>query len=567
MRGPKRSASVLAAAVAVVAAALILLACKRDQQHTAATWFSEEARQRGIDFEHRSGFAERPLLPEIVGGGAALTDVDGDGDLDAYLVQSGRVDGGTQAQGTAAGNRLYLNRGDGRFDLLPGAAADTGYGMGVAAGDYDNDGDIDLYVTNVGPNALLRNDGDGAFENVAAAAGVADSGWGTAAAFVDFDTDGDLDLFVVNYIDWSLSIEKDCRSRGNPTYCAPTTYDAPAMDRLFRNDGDGAFTNVTVAAGIARAYGNGLGLAAADFNGDGLVDVFVANDKTVNQLWLNQGELAFRDEAAAWGCAMDEHGIAKAGMGVGAADVDRDGDTDLLVVNLQGETDSYFRNQGGYFQDASAAVGLGARSRRYTRFGIALADFDNDGWFDLYQANGKVDGDVAAAQDAFAEPNLLYRGAASSERAASFEPVPGGGVAALLVHTSRGVAVGDVDGDGGQDMLVVNRDAPPYLLMNRISNRGSWVRFRVLDEGRDAYGATVSVMLGASRVYRDVQVASSYLAANDPHVHFGLGESPTGSLVRDVQVRWPGGAVEAFGDVRAGQVLELRRGAGQNSPN
>ena len=335
------------------------------------------------------------------------------------------------------------------------------------------------------------------------------------------------------------------------------------MDRLFRNDGNGTFTNATLDAGIHRAFGNGLGLAPADFNGDGLPDVFVANDKTVNQLWLNQGDLKFHEAAAAWGCAVDEHGIAKAGMGVGAADVDRDGDPDLLVVNLEGETDSYFRNEGGYFQDASAAMGLGAGSRRHTRFGIALADFDNDGWLDLYQANGKVDGDVAAAVDAFAEPNVFYQGVAEGERGVRFAAVPGGGVAAPLVHTSRGVAVGDVDGDGGQDLLVVNRDAPPYLLMNRAPNRGSWVRFRALDGKRDAHGATVSIAFGETRIFRDVQVASSYLAANEPHVHFGLGRLPADAFVRDVRVRWPGGALEAFGDFPAGSVGVLRRGHGK----
>ena len=541
-------------------ALLASTACSPDDgaRGTARPWFVDEAQLRGLDFDHRSGYAGRPLLPQIVGGGAALADLDGDGDLDAYLVQSGwSLDGGLEAQRTAPGNRLYRNVGGGWFEPAS-AAADRGYGMGVAAGDYDNDGDIDLYVTNVGPNALLRNDG-GTFESVAASAGVDDPGWGTAAAFLDLDADGDLDLFVVNYMHWSVPVEKDCRSRGEPTYCSPTTYAAPAADRLFRNDGDGSFTDVTAAAGIDQAYGNGLGVAAADFDGDGLTDLFVANDKTVNQLWLNRGGLVFDNVAAAWGCAMDEHGIAKAGMGVGAADVDNDGDADLLVVNLKGETDSFFRNEGGYFVDATAQVGLGAGSRRYTRFGVALADFDNDGWLDLYEANGSVDGQADAPQDAFAEPNTLYRGV-RADASLRFVPVqPEGGVADALVHTSRAVAVGDVDDDGGMDLLVVNRDAPPYLLMNR-AVRGNWVRFRVLEHNRgDAYGAAVFATVGGARMRRDVQVAASYLAANDPRVHFGLSDA---SWARDVTVHWPGGAVETFGDFAAGAVHSLRRGAG-----
>ena len=524
-----------------------------------APWFDEQAQQRGIDFEHRSGFSGAPMLPDIVGGGVALADLDGDGDLDAYLVQSGRLAARGGESGTL-GNRLYFNRGEGYFDEVRdiGDGADRGYGMGVAAGDYDNDGDVDLYVTNYGPNALLRNDGGGVFTNAAAAAGVDDSGWGSAAAFLDLDADDDLDLFLVNYINWSAAVERDCYDRGAPTYCAPTTYDAPAPDRLFRNNGDGTFTDVTAEAGLNTAYGNGLGVVGADFNRDGLIDVFVANDRNVNQLWLNRGDMRFTDESANWGCAVDEHGMAKAGMGVAAADVDDDGDTDLLVVNFEGETDSFFRNEGAWFADATALAGLGAGSGRHTRFGVALADFDNDGTLDLYEANGKVDGDPAAVPDAFAEPNVLYRGRPAG---IGFDEVrPPGGVAVPLVHTSRGLAVGDVDDDGGLDLLVANRDGPTYLLLNRVPDRGNWVRFRVLTStGADAHGATVSAGIGAARVQRDVQPAASYFASNDPRVHFGLGEQARATAVT---VRWPGGRAEAFGDFKAGTTWQLRRGEG-----
>ena len=429
------------ARASAVLAALVLAGCGGDRP-----WFVEEAGERGIDFRHESGFDGTPMLPDIVGGGAALVDVDGDGDLDAYLVQSGRLP--ARGEQPAPGNRLYLNRGDGTFAEATdiGDGADAGYGMGVAAGDYDNDGDVDLYVTNTGPNALLRNDGDGRFVNVAPSARVADPGWGSAAAFLDLDADGDLDLFVVNYINWSPALERDCYYRGAPTYCAPTTYAAPAPDKLFRNNGDGTFTDVSVEAGLAAAYGNGLGIVGADFDRDGRLDVFVANDRNVNQLWMNQGGLRFRDLAADWGSAVDEHGVAKAGMGVAAADVDDDGDSDLLVVNFEGETDSFFRNEGAWFSDQTAAVGLGAISGRHTRFGVALSDFDNDGVLDLYEANGKVDGDPSAVPDPFAEPNVLYRGQAHG--AYRLEAM-GSGVAEPLVHTSRGVAIGDVDDDGG----------------------------------------------------------------------------------------------------------------------
>ena len=377
-------------------------------------WFDDEAAARGLVFEHVSGAQGRYWTPEIMGGGVALADVDGDGVLDAYLVQGGRL---TRNEDTHR-NELYLNDGRGHFTLASdaGDAADSGYGMGVIAGDYDNDGDVDLYVTNWGRNVLLRNDGSGRFEDVTAAAGVGDPAWGTAAAFLDLDRDDDLDLFVVNYLNWSPGSAQDCVR----TYCGPTADDATA-DRLYRNNGDGTFTDVSESAGLNTAFGNGLGIAGADFNEDGRMDVFVANDGTPNQLWLNEtlsdGDLRFRDEAMLWGCAMDDHGFAKAGMGVAAADFDDDGATDILVVNLERQSDSFYRNARTHFVDSTSRIGLGVSSRRFTRFGIALTDFDNDGDFDMYQGNGRIDHSPEfEGVDPFAEPNVLYRGAGASSR-------------------------------------------------------------------------------------------------------------------------------------------------------
>ena len=535
---------------------LLLSGCS--QPETA--WFSEEAHERGIDFDHHSGFDGRPMMPEMMGGGAALADLDGDRDLDLYLVQSGRVDKTLPAERSA--NRFYLNRGDGYFDEVEGAAGadDRGYGMGVAAGDYDNDGDTDLYVTNLGPNVLFENDGTGSFTDVTAESGVGDPRWSTAANFIDLDLDGDLDLFVVNYINWSPEIERECFVKTfYVTYCGPTAYEVPAMDRLYRNNGDGTFTDVTTEAGIHVAFGNGLGTVAADFNADGLPDLFVANDGTTNQLWMNAGDLRFAEECVLWSCAMDSDGIEKAGMGVASADVDDDGDSDLLVVNLERQTDSFFRNEGSYFFDATRLVGLGTASMRHTRFGVALADFDNDGRLDLYEANGKVALSGPAEGDGYAEPNTLYRGSIN-DGAIRFDVLdPPGGVSPGLIHTSRAVAHGDVDGDGGIDLVVLNRDAQAYLLINT-ADRGNWVRFRVLASvGREAYGATVSATVADRQLSRDVQPSASYLASNDPHVHFGLG---TEDMVRGVVVRWPGGVEETFGDFPAGTVAELRETEG-----
>ena len=526
-------------------------------------WFSEEAHERGIDFEHHSGFDGRPMMPEMMGGGVALADLDSDGDLDAYLVQSGRVDKTLAAEFSA--NRLYMNRGDGHFDEVAGAAGagDRGYGMGVAAGDYDNDGDIDLYVTNLGPNVLLQNDGTGSFTDVTAESGVGDPRWSTAANFVDLDLDDDLDLFVVNYINWTPEIERECYVKTfYVTYCGPTAYGVPAMDRLYRNNGDGTFTDVTKAAGIDVAFGNGLGNVAADFNADGLADLFVANDGTTNQLWMNAGGLRFKEECVLWSCAMDSDGIEKAGMGVASADVDDDGDSDLLVVNLERQTDSFFRNEGSYFFDATRLIGLGTTSLRHTRFGVALADFDNDGRLDLYEANGKIALSGPAEGDGYAEPNTLYRGSINDGAIRFDELDPTGGVSSGLVHTSRAVASGDIDDDGGIDLVVINRDAPAYVLMNR-ANRGNWARFRVRTaSGRDAHGATVSATVGGRRLSRDVQRSASYLASNDPRVHFGVG---TETRLHNVVVRWPGGSEEAFGDLAAGETHDVRQGEGSGN--
>lgn len=494
-----------------------------------------------------------------MGGGAALFDMDGDGDLDAYLVQSGSV---ADPSSKGDGNRLYRNRGDGAFDdvTVGSGTQAAGYGMGVAAGDYDNDGDLDLYVTNLGPNVLLRNEGAGRFLDVTARAGVAGDGWSASAAFVDYDADGDLDLFVVRYIDWSAGTEKQCFSlTGVPDYCSPRNYDAPTSSLLFRNNGNGTFTNASASAGIQGAAGNGLGVVAADFDEDGRVDLFVANDGTPNHLWTNLGSGRFAERALVSGVALDQDGRAKAGMGVHAADVDGDGDQELLVVNLDGESDSFYRNERQFFVDDTAAAGLRAISRPFTRFGMALLDFDNDGMLDLYEANGRVGMQSERfSEDPYAEPNLLMRGMPNG----TFEAVqPQGGTARPLVATSRAAAFGDVDNDGGIDVLVVNRDAEAHLLRNVVARRGHWITLRVVEEhGRDAIGAELTIATGSRKIRVDVRAAYSYLASNDPRVHVGLGSA---TRVEEVAVRWPDGRQELFGPFPVDRAVTLRQGEGR----
>jgi hypothetical protein len=342
-------------------------------------------------------------------------------------------------------------------------------------------------------------------------------------------------------------------------YCSPASYDLPSAATLYHNNGDGTFADVSARAGILAAVGNGLGVVAGDFDGDGRIDIFVANDRTPNLLWLNQGGGRFREAALTMGCALDQDGTAKSGMGVAAVDADDDGDLDLLVVNLDGESDSFFRNQRRFFNDDTVTVGLRTPSRPFTRFGMALVDFDNDGYLDLYEANGRVGRQSEVyAPDPYAEPSLLFRGFAGPR----FEMVtPRGGTRSPLVATSRAAAFGDIDNDGGIDIVVVNRDSRASVLHNVVKPRGHWIMFRVVEEhGRDALGAEVTATVGSRTIRRDVRAAYSYLASNDPRVHVGLGNETT---VRNVVVKWPDGVREHFGDMPADRIAVLRRGGGQ----
>jgi hypothetical protein len=558
MKRARRSATLVCVLVAYgCLAGCARTADKRTGTEIGQPWFEEIGERAGVGFVHNSGHKTRHYLPEIMGGGAALFDIDNDGFLDLYLVQSGSL----FDPSAGGGNRLYRNRGDGTFEDVTerSGAGIRGYGMGVAAGDFDNDGFTDLYVTNFGHNVLLRNDGHGHFIDVTARAGVASSGWSTSAAFLDFDGDGWLDLFVAHYLDWRPSAEVECFSlTGVPDYCSPASYDLPSAATLYRNNGDGTFTDVSARSGLLTAVGNGLGVVAGDFDGDGRIDIFVANDRTPNHLWLNQGGGRFREAALTMGCALDQDGMAKSGMGVHAADVDDDGDLDLLVVNLDGESDSFFRNEQDYFTDDTVSVGLRTPSRPFTRFGMALLDFDNDGYLDLYEANGRVGRQSEVyASDPYAEPSLLFRGFAGPR----FEEVtPRGGTRSPLVVTSRAAAFGDIDNDGGIDVVVVNRDSRAYVLHNVVKQRGHWIMFRVEDHRRDALGAEVTMTIGSRGIRRDVRAAYSYLASNDPRVHVGLGQE---TIVRNVTVRWPDGTREPFGDMPADRIAVLLRGSGR----
>ena len=510
----------------------------------SSNWFLDESVKQELNVPWISGDTGEFNMPEIIGGGGAVLDYDKDGDMDLYIVQ-----GGSLGSDTVQGNSLYRNDGSLFTDVTEeSGTGDFGYGMGVSTGDFNNDGFVDLYITNVGANVLLKNNGDGTFDDVTEEAGVGDDGWGASAAFADFDKDGDLDLYITNYLVWNYGLELTCyNEKGLQDYCSPTNYMAPARDTLYRNNGDSTFTDVSEIAGFSSRFGTGLGVLCQDYTSDGLIDIFVANDGMPDQLWLNKGNLTFIDVAPLRGCALDDEGIAKAGMGVTTDDFDFDGDFDIIVCNLTGESDSLYRNDGEFFTDVTAKHGIRTSTRHATRFGIGLVDFDNDGFLDLFEANGRVQQIGSTySEDPFAEPNHLLRGSNIGWQVVKDEVVQD-------IATSRGAVFADFNNDGKMDIYVINRDAPSQLLVNHHQNQNKFAQLKILNKhGSPALGAILRCEVGDKQVTKSVQTAYSYLTANDPRIHIGLGEE---NQLKNVSVQWVDGNITIFGDLLTGQHL------------
>jgi len=544
------------------------------------SWFVDRAAASGLDFVHFNGMSGEFYFIEVFAPGGALFDYDNDGDLDVYLIQSGMLGEGKTLEDATIPyrgdspltDRLFRNElvesGALRFvDVTESAKIDAGgYGMGVAAADYDRDGWVDLYVTNYNSNQLLHNNGDGTFEDVTAASGTDDARWSTSAAFFDFDGDSWLDLFVVNYVDWTFASHKQCYSNsGEPDYCGPLSFQ-PYPDRLLRNRGDGTFEDVTGPSQIARAYGSGLGAIPADFNGDDRTDLYVANDGRANQLWINKGDGRFADEALMAGCAFNKDGDAEASMGVDAADYDNDGDVDLFMTHLLGETNTLYNNDGtAWFDDHTLVSGLGPPSRSYTGFGTGWFDYDSDGRLDLLVNNGAVKTIQALANEGDLYPldqaTQLFRGIEGQP----FREVSGeAGPEFERLTVGRGAAFGDVDNDGDTDVLLIDSNGPVRLLVNRVSHDHDWLGLRLLDpSGKyDMLNARVEIELAdGPAIRRTVHVAGSYCSSSDPRVLVGLGR---GATFRAVRVRWPDGRSESWSDVPLGRYTSLLKGTGDS---
>ncbi|RMH23524.1 MAG: CRTAC1 family protein [Acidobacteria bacterium] len=542
--------------------------------------FVDRTAAAGVDFVHLTGATGERYFPEIMGAGAGLVDYDGDGDLDLYLVQGGSLAGADEAPPS---DRLYRNdltlRADGSRQLrftdvtAESGIRATGYGMGVATGDYDRDGHPDLYLTNYGPNQLWRNRGDGTFEDVTAATGSDDHRWSVPAVFFDYDGDRWLDLFVGNYAAFRPAIHKRCVSpAGLADYCSPASYE-PEGDRLLHNDGGRRFTEATLSAGLGGARGYALGAIPADFDGDGRLDLYVANDGVPNNLWHNLGpdaggRVRFEDLALLAGCAVNERGEPEASMGVDAGDYDADGDLDLFMTHLKKETNTLYAGDGqGGFDDRSRASGLGLASWQATGFGVAWIDYDNDGWLDLLAVNGAVTTIEELVQRGdphpFHQPNQLFRNLGPDATGqVRFEDVTErAGTAFATSLVSRGAAFGDLDQDGDVDVVVTNNGGPAQILINAAGQDRPWLGLRLVDGASDVPGAWVGVKRrDAATLWRLVRMAGSYASANDPRLTVGLGDRPQ---VTAIVVHWPDGLRETFPPTPLRTYATLKRGTGK----
>jgi hypothetical protein len=547
---------------------LIMLLCAAAlpgaRASNGAIRFVDITTQAGITFKHVST-PEKKYIVESMSGGVAVLDYDNDGRLDIYFVNSLTMD--LLKSPAKPQSALYRNNGDGTFtDAAKRAGvADIGWGMGVCVGDYNNDGWDDIYVTCLGPNHLLKNNGDGTFTDVTKAANVGDPRWSTGSAFVDYDNDGNLDLFVSNYVDFDVNNlpdkDRPCLYRGIAVQCGPRGLRG-AGDTLYRNNGNGTFTDVSVKAGVSDPNGYyGLGILCSDFDGDGFVDIFVANDATPNFLYKNNGDGTFKDIGFVSGAAVNENGGEQACMGVTAGDYDHDGKLDIFATNFSQEYNVLYRGLGpNMFVDVSHAAKVAEVSMPYVGWGTKFFDYDNDGWLDLFVANGHVypQVDKANLDAGYRQRKFIHK----NNRDGTFSEVAAQlGEPLMEKRVSRGVAFGDIDNDGDVDVIVNDLDGAPSVLRNDGGNAANFVLIKTVGarSNRDGIGARVKIVSGDLTQVDEVRSGASYISHNDLRLHFGLEKRTKIDLI---EVRWPSGAVDKIEGIGVNKIFVVKEGKG-----
>ena len=530
-----------------------------------SSFFTDISDEVNLHFIHDPAVDGTYYMPESIGSGGAFLDYDNDGDLDIYLL-NGAARGKNEPENISLKNQLFRQEADGKFINVTEVSGlgDTGYAMGVAVGDIDNDGHLDVYISNDGPDALYRNNGDGTFTNITIISGINNPDWGISATFLDYNLDNYLDIFVANYVKYDTSAV--CTDRvGRRDYCGPQGFPDYA-DKLFQNNGDGTFTDVSLVSGIGSKRSAGLGVISADFNGDFYPDIYVGNDREQNHLWMNQRDGTFKDQAMMLGVGYNSAGKAEASMGIAVGDIENDDDLDLFMGHFRGESNTLYRNMGEIgFQDDTTPAALASPSLAFTGFGAGFFDYDNDCDLDLAIVNGRVirgpvltNNKPAFYWDHYAEPNFVFENDGSgkfknvSEQFSQFSSI---------VENSRSLVFGDVDNDGDIDLFVTNEGGRARLYRNDFRDKGNWLTVRAFDPtlNRDGYGAKIRVILNDKKILRLINPGYSFCSSNDPRAHFGLGLN---SDPVKIVIEWPGGDTETYNGVAVNQFVTIKKGEG-----
>ncbi|MFB3786534.1 MAG: CRTAC1 family protein [bacterium] len=549
--------------ITLLGLAVFLSACGKPASTPRETGFHDITAETGINFVHTDGSSGRHYLVETVTAGLGLFDYDNDGSLDIYFANGAELPGRTFT--TPPANELWRNGGNLRFTNVTREAGvgDTGYSMGCVMGDIDNDGDLDIYVSNFREDVLYRNNGDGTFTDVTKAAGLGDPRLGAGACMADFNQDGRLDLFVANYIECPLDTPAPCTRMGVPVYCDPSTWNMyePQQASLYFNNGDGTFRNVSQESGIAQYRGRGMGVSCTDYDNDGDQDIYIANDVTENFLYRNQGDGTFQETALFAGVAYDLHGHEQGSMGCDFGDYDGDGWFDLIVTSYQNQPNTLYHSlRDGTFEDVTIPSGVIAGSMENVSWATFFFDYDNDSLPDLFIANGHLQDNIEKIepQTKYESPNQLFR----NNGHGTFTDVSAqAGPGFQVRRSTRGGTFGDLDNDGDLDIVVSNSRREPTVLLNELRNGNHWINIRLegVKSNRDGIGARVEVTAGGKKQMNEVRAGSSYQSHYDLRLHFGLGKAET---IDQIRVAWPSGQVDTLPNVKADHFVKIKENAG-----